>query len=213
MGDEARPRRSLRTLTLAALGGVAVLAALTAWSLLREARYVLEGDVPLELGSFATAELDAQHDGRYVRARVELEGQPTYSFRRLGEGERRLARTAFVTPTDSGPREAGEVRPSGGGPPRFVDHSVPPELGGHFVPPQLVAGRLVRVEHLGMRHRGLAAVASLVAPEAATQGWVLVDGEHPRTLTWVTGAFGVALAFLVWSVRSFVRLVRRQPAA
>ncbi|MBM4376481.1 MAG: hypothetical protein FJ095_15475 [Deltaproteobacteria bacterium] len=213
MPDQPRPRRPLRTVTLAALVGVAALSGATAWGLHREARYALEGEVPMELGSLATAELDGRHEGRYVRARVELDGQPTYSFHRLGEGERRLARTAFATPTDLAPRGAGEVRAWGNGPPRFVDHSVSAELGAHFVPPRLVAGRLVRVEHLGLRHRGLAAAAAEVVPEAAAQGWVLVDGEHPRSLTWVTGAFGVALAFLVWSVGSVARLVRREPAA
>jgi len=213
MSDQPRPRRPLRTLTLGALVGVAALAGATAWALHREARYALEGEVPLELGSLAMAELDARHEGRYVRARVELEGQPAYSFHRLGEGERRLARTGYPTPSDPAPRGPGEMRAWGGGPPRYVDHAVPSELGGHFVPPRLVAGRLVRVEHLGLRHRGLAAAAAEIAPESAVQGWVLVDGEHPRSLTWVAGAVGVSLAFFVWSLGSVARLVRREPAA
>lgn len=213
--DESPPRRPLRTVTLVVLGVSTSLGVVTALGLYREARYALETDAPLDLGALATAELGPEHDGRYVRARVELEGQPTFSFHRLGEGERRLARIAFAGASAEGgaPRGAGEVSAWGGGPPRFVDHAVPAELGAHFIAPRLVAGRLVRVEHLGLRHRGLASAASEVSPEARGQGWVLVDGEHPRSLTWVTGALAIALAFVAWSARSFVRLVRREPAA
>ncbi|MBM4360306.1 MAG: hypothetical protein FJ096_19545 [Deltaproteobacteria bacterium] len=195
-----RPPRPLRTATLAALVVGAFASLLVALSLYPEARYALTPRDPVELGSFAKAELGGAVEGRYVRAEVQLAGQPGLGFHRIGEGERRLVRTAPSEPR----RDTA---------PRFVEHAVPAGAGARFLPPRIVAGRLSRVGELGLRHRGLARPLEGLVPEASSRGWVIVDGEAPRSAAWVMGVEAMVFGFFVWNVVSLARILKRRPAA
>jgi hypothetical protein len=188
-----RPARPLRTLTIATLVLTAILALIAGISLYPEARYAFEPDKPLEIGALATAELSASLAGRYVRARVELAGKPAVAFHRFGESERRIALASQG--------------------PRFVEYAVPEGAGARFVPPDLVAGRLSRVGELGLRYRGLSRPLEGLAPDAATRGWVLVDGEEPKAAAWVAGVFALVAAFFLFCVVSLVRILRKRPSA
>lgn len=195
-----RGPRPLRTATLAVLVVGAFCSLFVGLSLYPEARFAFEGQEPTDIGAFSTAELPAHLEGRYVRARVDLAGQPGLAFHRLGEGERRLVQTA----PDAAPKDAA---------PRFVEHAVPASAGAQFLPPRLVAGRLSRVGTLGLRHRGLARPLERAVHDSSRRGWVIVDGESPHASRWVAGLEALVLAFFVWNVVSVARIVRRRPAA
>jgi hypothetical protein len=97
--------------------------------------------------------------------------------------------------------------------PRFVEHAVPPDAGARFVPPRLVAGRLSRVGELGLRYRGLAKPLEALVPDASSRGWVIVDGEDPRSMAWVAGVEVLVVGFFVWNVAALARILRRRPVA
>ncbi len=209
------PPRRLRSIALALMTVTAAACALLGGSLFSEARYAFEADKPVDIGNLAAAELGPNLVGRYVRARVALEGKPSIAFHRLGETERRIALAA--------PR-AGE---GSGQVARFVEFAVPRDAGARFVPPRLVAGRLERVGELGLRHRGLSGQLEALAAEpgagsgprapgehsAAARGWVLVDGEEPHAADWAVALELLLAAFFTFNVVSIVRIIRRQPVA
>lgn len=180
--------RPVRTLTLALLIVAAGVSLIFAGSLYAEARYAFESSKPVELGAFATADLSQAIAGRYVRAEVNLDGKESVAFRRIGESEHRIAMAASVLP----PGSSGSPLA-----PRFVEHSVPSGLEGRFVPPKLVAGRLSRVGELGLRYRGLSMPLEALAANAATQGWVLTDGEDPKSAAWIAGLEVVLVIFFL----------------
>lgn len=191
----------MRTLTVAMLLVNAALSLTAFGSLYAEARYAFEPAAPVDVGRFATAELSQRLVGRYVRAQVELEGQPAIAFRRLGESERRLVLAANAADAEV-PAEL-----------RFVEHSVPAAVGMRFVAPRLVAGRLSRVGELGLRYRGLSQPLDSLVVGASSRGWVLVDGEDPKSAAWVAGVAGLAFAFFCFSVGLLFRIFRKPHTA
>lgn len=183
-----KPKRPVRTITLALMAVTGLLSLLLAFSLRHEARFATERSRAVDLGGFTEATELAAHDGGYVRVRVALTDRPTAVF------ERALESTRY---------RVSQVAPE-----RWVVYPVPPQLDGpRFVPPSLVAGRLVRVEDLGVRFRGVEAQMAQLGGGTAS-GWVLVDGEDPFTMGWVLALEALLVAFAAFNLLSLVRLLR-----
>jgi hypothetical protein len=178
-----RPRRTSRTLALGLMALTAVLAAALGWSLRGEVVFALTEREPIELGSFAEAELGPQHEGRLVRAQVQTQ-KAALRFRRPFETtSHRVAAVAAKSPS-------------------WIVYAVPASLDGpRFVPPTLVTGRLVRVEDAGPRYRGLG-----TALQAG--GWVLLDGDAPTDLAWLIGLEALLGAFVAFTVGGMVAVLR-----
>ena len=200
------PRRRARSFALALMTVTAAAALVLGGSIFSEARYAFEADEPTDVGNFATAELGPALTGRFVRARVAVEGRPALAFHRPGEIERRLS---LAAPASS---PGGRLETSSQGP-RFVEYAVPKDAGARFVPPRLVAGRLERVGELGLRHRGLSVPLEAMAAGAGTSGWVLIDGEEPHAADWAVALELILLAFLSFNVASIARIIRKKPVA
>jgi hypothetical protein len=85
-----------------------------------------------------------------------------------------------------------------------VVYQVPASLEGpRFVPPTLASGRLVSIDSLGPRFRGLGHALG------GGKGWVLLDGEDPASVSWIAGLELLLLGFVAWSTWSIARVLRR----
>jgi hypothetical protein len=179
-GTVVKPKRTLRTLTLAVMALAAIVAGAMAFSLHREALYATGESEAVDLGDFATADA-AANDNQYVRVHVSLE-EPAARFRRpLEQSHYRVARAA---------------------PDRWVVYAMPDGYtAARFLPPRLVAGRLVRASDLGVRFGG---VADITGPDA----WVLIDGDVPYGITWVIGLEVMLLGFVLFNLIGIARVVR-----
>jgi hypothetical protein len=177
------PPRRVRIVALALMAITGALAAWLAIALGPEALYALGDGSAVELGRFRDANPGAADENVRVRAKVELQGAPV-QFKRLLDGNRYHA--------------------AADGPGRWVVYAVPTSVEGpRFIPPNLVAGRLVRIESLGARFRGLASAIG------ETSGWVIVDGEDPESVSWIAGLELLLLAFVAWTTWSIARVLRR----
>ncbi|MEM1029930.1 MAG: hypothetical protein AAGN82_06250 [Myxococcota bacterium] len=191
LGALPRPKRTGRTVALALLVATALGSLALAFALRHEARFATARTRATDLGPFVTAEAAAlaTHDGEYVRVGVDLRERPTAVFDR--------------------PFDATRYRVTAVGPGRWVIYPVPPAVDGpRFIPPTLVAGRLVAVDDLGIRFRGLPAQMRTLVDGSAPSGWVVVDGEDPRTMGWIIALELLLLGFVGFSVVSLVRLLR-----
>ncbi len=184
-----RPKRTMRTVTIAVMAITIALCGWLTWTLRGEALYgATEGKV-LEIGVFTRAKLDERLNNRYVRALVELRGVKAVRFRR--------------------PLDRDEYRIAMASQDRWVAYRVPETLSGpRFVPPGLVAGRLVRVSDLGPRFGGLAPALAGASGQPVDQAWVLVDGHSPQAAGWLVGFELMLLAFLAWNGLALVRITR-----
>lgn len=198
---QAEPRRTMRSVTVAVMALTAIVTGWLAWSLRGEAAYALRSQTPTHAGILTDADL-AGHEGSFVRGYARLDGQSAVRFRR--PLERDAYRVAQAAPAfRGGTQDAAKAEV-------WVVYGVPAALDGpRFVPPQLVAGRLSRVEDLGVRYGGLAdAIAELGGKSNA---WVLIDGEDPEGLGWLLGLEVLLLAFIGFNALAIGRVMRRIP--
>lgn len=187
------PPRWQRTLTLTVMAVTALACVAVAWSLRGEALYALSDQVPIDLGQLRDAPLGAQHANRYVRGTAHLEPSPTVRYARTADADQyRLAPVAGITGV-------------------WVEHRVPADLAGpRYVPPSRVAGRLVRADTLGARHRGLGtALEQAQGPGRASSTWLLLDGIDPHASRWAVAFALLLLVFAGWNVYGIARLIRR----
>jgi len=183
-----RAPRLARAVAVMAMALAFAGSAWLSWMLRGEAAYALTASQAIEVGALADAELGPQQDGRYVRAKVRLEGAVTLRFRRRFERDGyRVSRVA-----------AG----------RWVAYRVPfKRAGSRFPPPELVAGRLAHADALGLRYAGLSAAIERVAPGESGAAWVLVDGQGPHDSGWLLAIELMLLGFVVWSAWSLARVL------
>ena len=176
------PPKTMRTIALGLMALTGLLSAWLAIALAPETIYALSERSAVEVHDLA-AQAGPALENRYVRAPVQLSGDPI-RFRRLLD-------------TDSHQAQAA-------GPGIWVVYQVPASMEGpRFVPPTLASGRLVSIDSLGPRFRGLGSALG------GGKGWVLLDGEDPASVSWIAGLELLLLGFVAWSTWSIARVLRR----
>ncbi len=188
--DVPAPPRTTRTITVALMLVTALLAGALAWSLRSEVLFALQKPEVIDVGALADAELASEHEGRVVRARIPAGATPKLSFRR---------------PLEDAVHRVAPVGPERGAQARWVVYGVPDSVAGpRLVPPTLVTGRLVRLEDLGPRYRGLGGALG-----QAAGGWVLLDGDLPANLSWLIGLELLLCAFVAFNLGASALVLRR----
>jgi hypothetical protein len=187
------PPQWQRKLTLAVMGVTALVCGLLAWSLRGDAIYALQGGGPLELGDLRVAELSPGIANRYVRGYAHLESSPAVHYARRADPDRY------------------QLLPVAGAPEVWVEHRVPRGLDGpRFTAPSRVSGRLVPLDDLGIRHRGVAdAVARAGVPDGGGHRWLLLEGVDPQSERWALALALMLAAFAAWNVWGIARILRR----
>ncbi len=187
------PPKAQRQLTVLLLLFVALTGTSMAIGLRGEALYALASSQATDLGDLYAFDGTNVESNQYVQARGTLGGALAVRFERPFESD-----TYRVSPVMGKQNVWIEVRVPAG------------EEGGRYVPPTSFSGRLVRWSASGLRHRGLErAVDSITSEAIPADGWLLVDGESPRSSRWALCLAAMFAAFAAWSLVTAARLIRR----
>jgi hypothetical protein len=182
------PRRPWRRATLVTLSLAGLGSLLLALAVLPDVAYSLRGGQPRELGDLTTTRVSRELSDTWVHAQAQLSVTNAIRYRR--PLERDSYRLASV---EGNPKMWVQIRvPAGAEDPRFV-------------PPDSFVGRLLPIDELGLRQRGL--------PLPSDDAWLLVDGESPDAVRWAFGLLALLVAFATFNVIGLVRLARPIPTA
>ncbi len=187
------PPRRERTLTLLVLLATALASLVMALTLTGDVSYALSSKVAVDLGELGDARPDATLENRFVRGHGTLGAGGAIRF------ERPLTSGSFRLSPVAGRRDL------------WVEVRVPEgEENGRYLPPSSFAGRLVRFDAAGPRHRGLArAIEDATGQSVPPGAQLLADGEAPAG-SWATLALAAMfLAFAAWNGLAMARLLRR----
>jgi hypothetical protein len=188
--DPPKKERTLTVLLMAAtaLASLAMIAALS-----RDAAYAFASPSAVDLGDLRTAPAASLGENTLVQANGMLGAAGAIRYER---------------PFD---HDTYRVSPVAGRPDVWVEVRIPAGAeNARYVPPTSFAGRLVRLEHAGQRHRGLAGSIEGATGQAVPQGsWLLVDGESPTHARWAVALIAMFAAFAVWNLASIARLLRK----
>ncbi|HLK41320.1 MAG TPA: hypothetical protein VKU41_31430 [Polyangiaceae bacterium] len=189
------PPRRERTVTIAILSLASTLSLAMGMALWHEVVYALGGTSAADLGDLGgvtTATL-AAHENQPVRGAALLGAAGAIRY------ERPFTDDTFRALPVAGRRDLWvDVRVPAGG------------ESGRWEPPHALAGRLVRFDAAGPRHRGLARAIDQTTHDGVPAGaFLLVDGEDPPHARWAVFLFVTFLASAAWNAASLVRLVRR----
>jgi hypothetical protein len=195
------PPRRARSLTAAVLLVAALAALLATASLLREVAYALAGGTPAGLGDLrgvTDAALTA-NENRPVRGEGMLGAAGGIRY------ERPFVEGSFRTLPVAGRAEPFDM---------WVEVRVPSgQENGRWEPPRAFAGRLVRLDAAGPRHRGLRAAIEQATHERIPRGaWLVVDGEDPADARWAIVLSVLFLGFVGWNVAATARILRKVKA-
>ncbi len=187
------PPKRERTLTLLVLAATAIASCLMTLALRGDVTYALSASTPVFLGDLRDVNPASVADNRFVQGHGALGAAFAVRFERPFESD------------------SYRVSPVAGRRDLWVEVRVPPgEENGRYIPPAAFAGRLVRFEDAGPRHRGLASAIAATTGEAVPPGSrVLVDGEAPPQARWAVALGALFLGFALWNVAAIVRFVRR----
>jgi hypothetical protein len=193
----APPRRA-RTITVIVLAFGTLAALLVAFGLRREVTYALAGESAAPLGDLravSDASL-AENENRPVRAEAMLGATGGIRYER-----------PFVDDSFRALPVAGRVNPFD----MWVEVRVPAgEESDRWEPPRTFAGRLVRLDAAGPRHRGLKDAIEQATREHVRDGaWLLIDGEEPADARWSILLGAMFLGFAAWNVVAIARILRR----
>jgi hypothetical protein len=187
------PPRGERNFTVAVLALAAIASLAMCGGLARDASYAFASTESRELGDLNHAAAGTFAENVLVRGEGLVGAAGGIRYER--------------------PFEADSYRlmPLAGRADLWVELRVPSgEESGRYVPPSAFEGRLVRFDRAGLRHRGLAAIASGTAGEkVAGAAWLLVDGETPERSRWAVTLVALFFGFAVWNLIGILRLVRR----
>jgi hypothetical protein len=191
------PRRPWRRATLVTLSLAGLGSLLLTLAVLPDVAYSLRGGQPRELGDLTTTRLSRELSDTWVHAQGQLSVTNAIRYRR--PLERDSYRLASV---EGNPKMWVQIRvPAGAEDPRFV-------------PPDSFVGRLLPIDELGLRQRGLReAVGEAGLPLPTDDAWLLVDGESPAAVRWAFGLLALLVAFATFNVIGLVRLARPIPTA
>lgn len=193
----APPRRA-RTLTVLVLAFGAVAALVVAFGLRREVAYALAGDRAASLDDLRAASDAslAENENRPVRADAMLGAAGGIRYER-----------PFVDDTFRALPVVGRPDPFD----MWVEVRVPAgQESGRWEPPHTFAGRLVRLDASGPRHRGLKEAIEQATHEHVRDGaWLLVDGEQPADARWSVLLAAMFAGFAAWNVVAIARLLRK----
>jgi hypothetical protein len=189
------PPKRERTLTLIVLSLAALLSLAMVFALRRDVAYALGSATPVELGDLhaATATSLSAAENHFVRADALLGAVGGIRYER-----------PFVEDTFRALPVAGRADV-------WVDVRVPAgQETGRWEPPRTLAGRLVRFDAAGPRHRGIAnAIARTTHAEVPAGAWLLVDGEAPDGARWTVLLAVAFLGCAAWNLVAMARIVRR----
>ncbi|MGO9714420.1 MAG: hypothetical protein ACLQBL_36575 [Polyangiaceae bacterium] len=187
------PPRAERRATFLLLALTALASLAMVLTLRRDAAYAFAPNDIAELGELRTAPAAALLPNSFVRGEGMLGGGGAIRF------ERSLESDSF------------RVAPVAGRPDVWVELRVPSGIEpGRYVPPTSFAGRLVRFDAAGPRHRGLAAsVTELTGQPVPPGAWLLVDGEAPSQSRWAVALVVLFAGFAAWNAFVIARLARR----
>ncbi len=192
------PPRRARSLTLLVLAIAALAALLATMSLFREVAYALAGDSAAGLGDLrsAPATVLLANENRPVRGDGMLGAAGGIRY------ERPFVDGSFRTLPVAGRAEPFDM---------WVEVRVPPgQENGRWEPPRTFAGRLVRLDAAGPRHRGLRAAIGQATQQSVPKGaWLLVDGEDPVDARWAILLSLLFLGFVGWNVTAAARILRK----
>jgi hypothetical protein len=187
------PPKKKRTLTVVLLAVTAIASLAMVLALARDAAYAFAPASATDLGDLRSAPPASFGDNKLVRASGTLGAAGAIRYER---------------PFDS---DSYRLSPVAGRPDVWVEVRVPAgEENARYVPPSSFAGRLVRFDHAGQRHRGLtSAIASGTGVQVPAQAWLLVDGESPSHARWAVALVCLFAAFAAWNLATIVRLLRK----
>jgi hypothetical protein len=187
------PPRRERTVTLLLLAATTIASCLMALALRGDVAYAWSASAPSLLGDLRDANVTEALDNRFVQGHGTLGAAFAIRFER---------------PFDS---DSYRVSPVAGRRDLWVEVRVPAgEENGRYMPPPTFAGRLIRFDGAGPRHRGLASAIASATGEAVPSGArVLVDGEAPADARWSVALVALFLGFALWNVAAIAKFVRR----
>jgi len=189
------PPRGGRTLTIALLALTALASLAMVFALRRDVTYALRAETPVDVGDLRTTDAAtlAQHENRPITAHAMLGAAGGIRY------ERPFAADSF------------RALPIAGRSDVWVEVRVPDgEESGRWEPPRSFAGRLVRFDQAGPRHRGLAsAIEETTSQPVSASAWLLVDGEAPASSRWALALAALFLVFGAWNFVAIGRLVRK----
>jgi hypothetical protein len=187
------PPRRERTVTLLVLAVTAIASCLMALALRGDVAYALRASTPFLLGDLRDADVKGALDNRFVQGHGTLGAAFAIRFERPFESD------------------SYRVSPVAGRRDLWVEVRVPAgEESGRYMPPTTFAGRLVRFEDAGPRHRGLAsAIAAATGEAVPPSARVLVDGEAPADARGSVALTALFLGFALWNVAAIAKFVRR----
>lgn len=188
----APPKRE-RTITVILMILTAAFAIGMAVALFGEARYALTSGSPTDVGDLAALRPGPELANRYTRATGLLGTTGAIRYGRAAEGD------------------SFRLAPVAGNPKIWVEIRVPEGFEGvRFVPPTLFAGRLVPIDHVGIRHAFLrSAVQTQTNTAVPDDAWVLIDGSSPRASRWAVALSLLFLGFAAWNLVGVVRVLHR----
>jgi hypothetical protein len=179
--------------TLLVLAATAIASCLMTLALRGDVAYAWSASAPFLLGDLRDANAEGALDNRFVQGHGTLGAAFAIRF------ERPFGSDSYRVSPVAGRRDLWvEVRVPAG------------EENGRYMPPTSFAGRLIRFDDAGPRHRGLASAIAAATGEAVPSGArVLVDGETPEGARWSVALAALFLGFALWNVAAIAKFVRR----
>lgn len=159
----------------------------------RDAAYAFAPPVARDIGEFNAAPPASFVENEHVEGRVMLGAANAIRY------ERPLTTGSFRLMPVAGRDDVwAEVR------------IAPGEENARWVPPSRLAGRLVRFDAAGPRHRGLAGAIRDTTGRAVPDGaWLLVDGAAPSDARWAVLLIALFAGFAAWNAFAVAKLVRK----
>ena len=187
------PPRTERRATLLLLATTALASVAMVTMLSRDAAYAFASSHVTDLGELRVAPAGALVPNEYARGAGMLGAAGSIRFERSFESD------------------SFRVAPVAGRSDVWVELRVPSGVDSErYVPPTSFAGRLVRFDAAGPKHRGLAsAVSELTGQPVPKEAWLLVDGEAPQTARWAVALAAMFAVFAAWNALAIARIVRK----